>query len=165
MSNSAHFRRSVENLTETLILFSPTSQAAKQPISVCLSLATGVVLMEISEVHRKVHLELEENVSTVCVCVCSARCVCVCVLQGACVYMSVCVIYCLIPCMTCLAQCALSLSLCLFFSLCCVTQCTLFNSSQTQISLSLSPSSTPSISNHRMVFLFLCNIKGQKKQR
>jgi len=25
--------------------------------------ATGVVLMDISEVHRKVHIELEENVS------------------------------------------------------------------------------------------------------
>lgn len=87
--------------------------------------------MEISEVHRKVHLELEENVSTVSVyvsvrlraCVLqgvrvgSARCVCVYSARCVCVYMSVCVIYCLIPCMNCLAQCALSLSLSIFLSL------------------------------------------------
>lgn len=41
----------------TCILYFPSSCSS----SVC---ATGVVLMDISEVHRKVNLELEENVST-----------------------------------------------------------------------------------------------------
>lgn len=32
----------------------------------CFSLSLGVVLMEISDVHRKVNVELEENVSVSC---------------------------------------------------------------------------------------------------